>query len=72
MIEKDIYEPFTGDYGFDYEEVLQNALACNGSYPDLTKLPPLGEVPTFPPCFCNFEVQVSDFYGLSYEDYYKR
>lgn len=73
-LKDDIYDAFTGKYGFDYEEAMQNAIDCaanGGGEADLTELPPFDEVPTLPPCFVNFDVKLSDFYGIPYdpEDY---
>lgn len=71
---EDTYDSFTDTYGFDYEEVIQNAIDCDangGGSADLTELPSFDETPSsLPPCFCNFEVKVMDFYGLSPDEYY--
>lgn len=64
-ISDDIYDPLVGDYGFDFQEVMQNAIDCaanGGGDADLTGIPPFDEVPKLPACFCNFEVKLMDFY----------
>jgi hypothetical protein len=73
-IDDELYDAMTGDYGMDYETILQNAIDCaanGGGEADLTTLPDFDAVPAFPPCFANFEVKLQDFYGIPYdpEDY---
>jgi hypothetical protein len=72
-LEDELYDSM-GDYGFDFQEVMQNAIDCaanGGGEADLTQIPPFDEVPTLPACFCNFDVKLQDFYHRPYdpEDY---
>ncbi|KAK2763089.1 hypothetical protein FQN54_009723 [Arachnomyces sp. PD_36] len=74
-VDDELYDSMTGDYGFDYQELLQNAVDCaaaGGGDPDLISIPSFDDPPTgLPPCFANFDVSLQDFYGIPYdpEDY---
>jgi hypothetical protein len=73
-LEDDIYDPFVGDYSFDFQAAMQNAIDCaanGGGDADLSVIPPFDEIPTFPACFVNFDVKLMDFYHRSPDEYYK-
>lgn len=56
------YDSFVDYYKFDYEEAIDNAIACNNTgEADFSVIPPFDEEPSLPGCFVNFPVKLLDY-----------
>lgn len=51
-----MYDAFTGTYGFDYEQAIRNAIACDNGDPQLSDWVSLDEADSLPKCLVNLEV----------------